>query len=41
MNSSDGRLVSNFIVAALHGEDLQIYGDGAATRSLMVRCMHV
>ncbi|ORY56436.1 hypothetical protein BCR35DRAFT_309839 [Leucosporidium creatinivorum] len=35
MNSSDGRLVSNFIVAALRGEDLQIYGDGTATRSLM------
>lgn len=38
MNSSDGRLVSNFIVAALRGEDLQVYGDGTATRSLMVSC---
>lgn len=35
MNSSDGRVVSNFIVAALRGEPLEIYGDGTQTRSLM------
>ncbi|GAA5833184.1 hypothetical protein JCM11251_005169 [Rhodosporidiobolus azoricus] len=35
MSTDDGRLVSNFAVAALKGEPLQIYGDGSATRSLM------
>ncbi|GJN88521.1 hypothetical protein Rhopal_001487-T1 [Rhodotorula paludigena] len=35
MSADDGRLVSNFVVAALRGEPLQIYGDGSATRSLM------
>ncbi|KAK4058882.1 hypothetical protein OIO90_000328 [Microbotryomycetes sp. JL221] len=35
MRQDDGRLVSNFIVASLRGEDLQVYGDGQATRSLM------
>ncbi|KAM0792193.1 hypothetical protein ACM66B_004890 [Microbotryomycetes sp. NB124-2] len=35
MRQDDGRLVSNFIVAALRGQDLQVYGDGKATRSLM------
>ncbi|GAA6027031.1 hypothetical protein JCM8097_006053 [Rhodosporidiobolus ruineniae] len=35
MSTDDGRLVSNFAVAALKGEPLQIYGDGEATRSLM------
>ncbi|GAA5848734.1 hypothetical protein JCM8547_004612 [Rhodosporidiobolus lusitaniae] len=35
MSTDDGRLVSNFAVAALRGEPLQIYGDGQATRSLM------
>ena len=29
----DGRVVSNFIVQALRGEDLTIYGDGRQTRS--------
>ncbi|KAE8166485.1 hypothetical protein BDV40DRAFT_6116 [Aspergillus tamarii] len=33
MNGSDGRVVSNFIVAALAGDDLKITGDGSATRS--------
>lgn len=33
MNPSDGRVVSNFIVQALRGEDLTIYGDGKQTRS--------
>ncbi|GAA5839763.1 hypothetical protein JCM3766R1_004606 [Sporobolomyces carnicolor] len=35
MSTDDGRLVSNFAVAALKGEPLEIYGDGQATRSLM------
>lgn len=29
----DGRVVSNFIVQALRGEDITIYGDGSQTRS--------
>jgi len=33
MLSDDGRVVSNFIVQALRGDDLTIYGDGAQTRS--------
>ena len=33
MNPSDGRVVSNFIVQALRGEDITIYGDGTQTRS--------
>lgn len=33
MNPSDGRVVSNFIVQALRGEDITIYGDGSQTRS--------
>ncbi|MEK7594275.1 MAG: UDP-glucuronic acid decarboxylase family protein [Patescibacteria group bacterium] len=33
MNSSDGRVVSNFIVQALGNEDITIYGDGSQTRS--------
>lgn len=33
MLENDGRVVSNFIVQALHGEDLTIYGDGTQTRS--------
>lgn len=33
MNPSDGRVVSNFIVQALQGHDITIYGDGSATRS--------
>lgn len=49
MNVNDGRVVSNFIVQALKGEDLTIYGDGMQTRSFqyvddlvegMVRMMH-
>lgn len=35
MDSDDGRLVSNFIVAAIRGEPLKIYGTGSHTRSLM------
>ena len=33
MNPEDGRVVSNFIVQALKGEDITIYGDGMQTRS--------
>jgi UDP-glucuronate decarboxylase len=33
MNESDGRVVSNFIVQALKGEDLTVYGNGTQTRS--------
>ena len=33
MNENDGRVVSNFIMQALRGEELTIYGDGSQTRS--------
>jgi UDP-glucuronate decarboxylase len=33
MHEADGRVVSNFIVQALHGHDITIYGDGLQTRS--------
>lgn len=33
MHPNDGRVVSNFIVQALQGKDLTIYGDGSQTRS--------
>ena len=33
MDANDGRVVSNFIVQALKGEDITIYGDGKQTRS--------
>lgn len=33
MHPNDGRVVSNFIVQALKGEDITIYGDGNQTRS--------
>ena len=33
MNPLDGRVVSNFIVQALRGEDMTVYGDGKQTRS--------
>jgi len=33
MLANDGRVVSNFIVQALQGEDITIYGDGSQTRS--------
>ncbi|MFL6209389.1 MAG: UDP-glucuronic acid decarboxylase family protein [Pyrinomonadaceae bacterium] len=50
MLENDGRVVSNFIVQALKGEELTIYGDGSQTRSFcyvddlidgMVRLMNV
>ena len=49
MDPKDGRVVSNFIMQALRGEPLTVYGDGSQTRSLcyvddllegMVRMMH-
>jgi len=49
MNPEDGRVVSNFIVQALKGEDITIFGDGTQTRSFqyvddlvegMIRMMH-
>jgi UDP-glucuronate decarboxylase len=33
MNPNDGRVVSNFIVQALKGEDITIFGEGTQTRS--------
>ena len=33
MRPNDGRVVSNFIVQALRGDPLTIYGDGSQTRS--------
>ena len=33
MHPNDGRVVSNFIIQALRGEDITIYGDGQQTRS--------
>lgn len=33
MHPNDGRVVSNFIVQALRGEDITIFGDGQQTRS--------
>jgi UDP-glucuronate decarboxylase len=50
MLENDGRVVSNFIVQALRGEELTIYGEGSQTRSFcyvddlvegMVRLMNV
>ena len=34
MHPNDGRVVSNFIVQALKGKDITIYGDGSQTRSV-------
>jgi dTDP-glucose 4,6-dehydratase len=33
LQPSDGRVISNFLMQALRGEDLTIYGDGSQTRS--------
>jgi len=33
MDQYDGRVISNFIIQALNGEDITIYGDGSQTRS--------
>lgn len=35
MAENDGRVVSNFIIQALRGENLTVYGDGKQTRSFM------
>ena len=37
MAADDGRVVSNFIVQALRGSDITIYGDGTQTRSFQYR----
>ena len=34
MDTADGRVVSNFIIQSLTGENITIYGDGSQTRSL-------
>ena len=33
MHPNDGRVVSNFIMQALHNKDITVYGDGSQTRS--------
>jgi UDPglucose 6-dehydrogenase len=33
MQPDDGRVISNFIMQALHGQDVTVYGDGSHTRS--------
>jgi UDP-glucuronate decarboxylase len=33
MHPNDGRVVSNFIMQALHNQDITLYGDGSQTRS--------
>lgn len=33
MHPNDGRVISNFVVQALRGENITIYGDGSQTRS--------
>ena len=35
MHPADGRVVSNFIVQALHGNPITLYGDGSQTRSFI------
>ncbi len=37
MHPFDGRVISNFIRQALHGEDITIFGDGSQTRSFCFR----
>ena len=37
MHPQDGRVVSNFIMQALQGQDITIYGDGKQTRSFCYR----
>lgn len=44
MHPNDGRVVSNFIIQALQGQDITIYGDGSQTRSFcyvddLIECM--
>jgi UDP-glucuronate decarboxylase len=33
LHPNDGRVVSNFIIQALNGQDITVYGDGSQTRS--------
>ena len=33
LQAADGRVISNFLVQALHGQSLTVYGDGSQTRS--------
>ena len=33
LNRNDGRVISNFVVQAINGQDITIYGDGSQTRS--------
>ena len=33
LQANDGRVISNFVVQALQGQDLTVYGDGSQTRS--------
>ncbi len=35
MQTNDGRVISNFIIQALRGEDLTVHGDGSQTRSFL------
>ena len=35
MGLNDGRVVSNFVLQAVRGQDITIYGDGSQTRSFM------
>ncbi|PLW76651.1 UDP-glucuronic acid decarboxylase family protein [Cohaesibacter celericrescens] len=37
MHPNDGRVVSNFIMQALQGQDITVYGDGGQTRSFCFR----
>ena len=37
MNAGDGRVVSNFIIQALNGKPITVYGDGSQTRSFCYR----
>ena len=44
MHPNDGRVVSNFIIQALHNKPITIYGDGSQTRSFcyvddLIECM--
>ena len=41
MHINDGRVVSNFIVAALKEEPLEIFGDGEQTRSFCLSLIHI
>ena len=34
MDPNDGRVVSNFVMQSIKGEDITVYGDGSQTRSL-------